>query len=136
MTTTAYLDIEVAFQTKLNGISGKPDIDYEGTKPYIPVLGTRYWRTTHFPANTRQVTADGLREHTGFYQVDIFAPSGKGLKVILNDMDSIASAYDTSTSITGNSQKVSIQGVTRTRVIQDDAWLFGSVKIQYLAYSY
>lgn len=136
MSTTAFFDIEAAFQTTLNGISGKPTIDWEGFKPYIPTLGTRYWRTTNIPTTTEQITTGALRQHKGFYQVDVFCPLGKGVKQAMNDMDLIAGTFDTTTSLNSNNTKVQILGVSRTRVLQDDSWLVGSVKINYICYSY
>jgi len=81
--STTFFDVEVIFQTALDGISGKPGIDFEGQKPYQPQLGTRYWRTNHQPSVSTQVTADGIKQHTGVYQVDIICPTNKGLKKIM-----------------------------------------------------
>lgn len=137
MTTSAFFDIEVAFQSKLSGISGAPFIEYENTKPYTPTIGTKFWRTNHLPGPTVQVTADALREHTGIYQVDVIVPPGKGLNDLLTDLDKIAGAFDTTTQLNYNNTKVQIQGVSRGRVSQEDnGWTFGFVKISYVCRSY
>jgi hypothetical protein len=137
--TTPFFDIESAFQAKLLTVSGAPsaaNIDFEGTKTYTPVLGTRFWRTTNNAANSSQVTADAMQLHTGVYQVDIITPVAKGLKSILNDMDAIQYAFNTVTSLNANGTKIIINGVGRTRVTREDSWLYGSVKILYNCYSY
>jgi hypothetical protein len=136
MATTTFFDIESAMQTKLNTISGKPYIDFENAKPYTPTIGTRFWRTNNIAGNTTQVTADALRFHTGIYQVDIIVPSGKGMAIILQDMDKIASAFDVVASVVINNTKIHITGVSRSRVTREDSWLYGFVKIAYNCYSY
>lgn len=134
--TTAFFDIEVAFQTNLKAISGAPAIEFEGMEPYYPDIKTLFWRTTNLPIKTEQVTADALRMHTGIYKVDIIAPIGKGLKQILQSMDSIASKFDTVDSIESNNTKVQINGVSRSNVSREGASLYGFVKILYTCYSY
>ena len=137
MATTAYFDIESALQTALNSISGKPYIDFEASPVYTPTVGTKWWRTTHIPTLTEQVTADGLRKHTGIYKVDVIIPhKGKGLKIMLNDLDTIAGVFDTVTSLVSNNTKVQIDGVTRGQISREDSWLYGFVKILYTCYSY
>lgn len=134
--TGRFFDIEVAFQTALNAISSKPFIEFEGMKPYIPALGTRYWRTNHIPVNSDTVAVDGLIQNTGLYQVDILCPTGKGLKQMMTDMDLIADAFNTVVSISSNSTKVQLLGVSRGRVTREESWLFGFVRINYICYSF
>jgi hypothetical protein len=134
--TTAFYDIEVAFQTTLNNISNKPFIEFENLEPYKRSLDVRFWRTTNMPTNTVQVTTDGLRMHTGVYKVDIITTVGKGMKDMLQDMDAIASVFDTVTSIVSNNTKVQINGVSRSMVNREESVLYGFVKILYTCYSY
>lgn len=134
--TTAFFDIEVAFQTALNSISGKPFIEFENTLPYNPTVNTKFWRTTHMPINTVQVTADGMRQHTGIYKVDVIVPTGKGMKDLLQDMDKIASKFDTINSISSNNTKIQINGVSRSTATREETQLYGFVKILYTCYSY
>ncbi len=133
---SAFFDIEVAFQTALKNISGAPYIDFEGTKPYVPVIGTPYWRTNHLPGSSTTITTDALVQNNGIYQVDLIYPEGKGLKDIISAMDKIADTFNSPISITANSTKIQLIAVGRGRVVREPSWLFGFVKINYICYSY
>ncbi len=134
---SAFFNIESAFQTALNSVSGKPYIDFEGTKPYVPVIGTKYWRTNHLPGSSQTITADALVQNNGVYQVDLIYPAdGKGLKDILTDMDKIADAFNTPISLTANNTKIQLIAVGRGKVQTEPNWLFSFVKINYICYSY
>lgn len=134
--TTAFFEIETAFQTKLAGITGAPHIDFENNIPYTPTAGTRFWRTQNDAGNTKQITLGGLRQHQGVYTVDVIVPNGIGMKVILNDMDSIASMFDVPNVLyDANGVKVQVIGVSRGKVLRDESWLVGFVSINYICYS-
>lgn len=133
---SAFFNIESCFQTALNAISGKPYIQFEGMKPYKPVIGTKYWRTNHLPSNSDLVTVDGVIQNTGLYQVDLLYPVGQGLKDILTDMDKIADKFNVLTSLTLSNTKVQLLGVSRGQVVQETSWLFGFVRVEYICYSY
>jgi len=132
--TTAFKDIERAIQGKLAGILGAPDIDFEGVE-YTPTLDNKWWRLTFLAGNTQKVTIGGLRQHTGIYQVDIFVPVGDGLGNLIDDMDLIASTFDTNDTIDKDSVKVQINGVSPGQRVREDAWMHGILKINYVCFS-
>ena len=130
-----FKNMEIALGSKLDTISGKPAIHWENGQVYIPVVGTRFWRPTNLPAGSQLMTASAVQKHIGIYQVDVFVPVEKGLSVLMADLDSIYSAYNTVLSLAGGSHNVDILGVGRGRVTREDAWLRGFISIEYMCYS-
>lgn len=132
---TALSNIRIALDTKLNGISGKPYIQFENMKDYTPNLGTKYWEAYFRPARTERQTFDGLKKYEGFYQVDINVPLNQGAKILLADSELIYAAFNEQ-SLTQGSSKIRIQSVTSGRSNRDENWFSGFMEIWYVCYDY
>ena len=77
--STIFADISSALDSRLNNLAGSSPIAWENTV-FTPVKDTLYLRPTILPALTTQAAlgTSGIDEYIGIYQIDIFAPSGKG----------------------------------------------------------
>lgn len=129
-------DIEVALQSKLASITSPPYINWENDMEYKPTIGTRFWRPTHLPAHSVLANANAMQKHSGIFQVDVFVPIGKGMKVLLQDLDTIYSAYNSVTSLTAGTTRVDILGVGRGTVVKEQTWTRGYIQINYMCYAY
>lgn len=132
---SVFLDIESALQTKLDSIAGHPKIQWENVDTYEPVSETRYWRPTHLPKPSELATAGGLQKHQGVFQVDVFVELETGVGQLMQDLDLIYEAYNTTSSLQANDTKVHITGVGRGRAEREEQWYRGFIEIQYICYS-
>lgn len=131
-----FFDIETALQTKLNDIAGHPYIHWENSDKYQPVIGTRYWVPRTMPERSEMVTVGALQKHQGVYQIDVYVPANRGLATLMQDLDTIYTAYNTVLSLTVNTTRVDITDIGRGRTIQDKSWCVGFIEIYYTCYAH
>lgn len=133
---SVFRDIQAALDTKLNTISPKPPIAWEN-KTYNPVKGTLYIRPTNLPGDTVQAgLGDSGEDSTiGVYQVDVFAPGGKGKKAAVDQADTIADLFKRGSDLTYNGRTVRIQSVSRGSARNDSGWYMLSVIIAYYSFT-
>jgi len=126
-----FTDIQKALEVKLASISGAPAIVWENTK-YTPSMGTKYWRPTLLPAASQLASVDALQKHQGIYQVDIFVTPEKGPKLLIDELDKIYAAFNTTLSLTSGSTRVDILGVGRGSGRNEGAWYTGFIGMYYM----
>jgi hypothetical protein len=131
-----FFDIESALQKKLNSVVNHPRIVWENDVDYKPILGTRYWRPTNLPLKSELASTGALQKHQGIYQIDVFATANKGVAAIMDDLDSIYTAFNSVISLDVNGTRVDILQIGRGRVVQEASWCRGYIEISYMCYSH
>src|SRR5688500_2679958 len=134
--SSIFSDMEIALQTKLNNIPSHPYIQWENDQVYRPAKGVRYWRPNNLPLRGELAGTQGLQKHQGIYQVDIFADAEKGLNVLMNDLDSLMTAFNTTESLYQNNTRVDILNIGRGKVVIDQSWCRTYLEIYYMCYGY
>lgn len=109
--STVFTDVSAGLDKHLNDMAGKPPIAWPNDA-YTPVKDTLYARPINLQGNTFAETENDRTN--GVYQIDIFAPSGKGKKEAMDMADVIADRFKQDTEITYNSQTVRIQTCSLT----------------------
>jgi hypothetical protein len=120
-----------ALRSRLNTLPSAPPIAYEN-QPYTPQTGTLWLRESFLPATTVPFTvADGgSLDHSGIYQVSVFAPADGGAAEGQLVAESVATHFARGTQIgQGRVQAVSID----TPVVEDGWWMI-PVSVRYRAF--
>ena len=133
--TTTFSDISAALDARLNTLTGSAPIAWPNTV-FKPTKGTLYLRATHLPVATEQAGLgnSGVDEYLGIYQVDVFAPTGKGRGASESKADIIANHFKRGTDLLYNGVNVRLGDVSRNAgTIDDDRYLI-SVSINYMAH--
>lgn len=133
--STIFFDIQSALNTKLSAISGHPKIVMENDKEYEPSIGTRYWQSRIINARADLLTASMNQKHTGTFHIDVYVPANTGLKQLMNDLDTIYTQFNTTTSLTSGSNKIEIASSPRGDTIIQGAWCRGYIQIHYICYA-
>ena len=131
-----FLEMEAALQTKLNSIAGHPTIHWENDDAFERVSETRYWRPTNLPIRAELATTGALQKHQGIYQVDVFVDAETGVGQLMQDLDLIYEAYNTTQYLQQGNTKVNILSVGRGRAERDQAWFKGFIEVYYMCYSH
>jgi hypothetical protein len=129
--TTYFYDIRAALDARLNTLSGLPDTQWPN-RLHTPTEGTLWIRPTVVPGGTRAATFDS-DWHEGIYQIDIFAPIGKGAGVSDALRDSLADHFKPGTELISNSTTVRCIRVSQRVARTEGAWYHSIVEISYLA---
>jgi len=133
--STVFADISSALDSRLNTLTGQSPIAWENTA-YIPVKDTLYLRPTILPALTIQagLGTSGLDEYVGIYQIDIFAPAGKGRGEAEIKADAVADHFKRGTDLSKNGKTVRLGDVSRNSGIKDEDRFIISISINYMAH--
>ena len=133
--STVFADISSALDSRLNTLTGQSPIAWENTA-YIPVKDTLYLRPTILPALTIQagLGTSGLDEYVGIYQIDIFAPAGKGRGEAEIKADAVADHFKRGTDLSKNGKTVRLGNVSRNSGIRDEDRFIISISINYMAH--
>jgi hypothetical protein len=133
--STVFADISSALDSRLNTLTGQSPIAWENTA-YIPVKDTLYLRPTILPASTIQagLGTSGLDEYIGIYQIDIFAPAGKGRGEAEIKADAVADHFKRGTDLSKNGKTVRLGDVSRNSGIKDEDRFIISISINYMAH--
>ena len=133
--STVFADISSALDSRLNTLTGQSPIAWENTA-YIPVKDTLYLRPTILPASTIQagLGTSGLDEYVGIYQIDIFAPAGKGRGEAEIKADAVADHFKRGTDLSKNGKTVRLGDVSRNSGIKDEDRFIISISINYRAH--
>ena len=133
--STVFSDISAALDARLNSLSGSAPIAWPNTV-FKPTKGTLYLRPSLLPVSSAQIGlgSAGLDEHAGIYQVDVYAPSGKGRNEAETKADSVADHFKRGTDLTYNGVTVRLGDTSRNEgLIVDDRFVI-SVSINYSAH--
>ena len=133
--STVFADISSALDSRLNTLTGQSPIAWENTA-YIPVKDTLYLRPTILPALTIQagLGTSGLDEYVGIYQIDIFAPAGKGRGEAEIKADAVADHFKRGTDLSKNGKTVRLGDVSRNSGIRSEDRFIISLSINYMAH--
>tara|TARA_R110002095_G_scaffold212958_1_gene202884 strand:+ start:332 stop:748 length:417 start_codon:yes stop_codon:yes gene_type:complete len=133
--STVFADISSALDSRLNTLTGQSPIAWENTA-YIPVKDTLYLRPTILPALTLQagLGVNGIDEYIGIYQIDIFAPAGKGRGEAEIKADAVADHFKRGTDLSKNGKTVRLGNVSRNSGIRDEDRFIISISINYMAH--
>lgn len=136
---SAFFDIDAGLNKRLTEVPSRPtnaNIAWENIK-YDPILGTRWWRPTNMPAESEVSDFSMLQKHQGIYQVDVFQPTtSKGTAALLRDLDNIYATFNTVLSIHEGDSRIDILGISKGRIVREDNWCHGFIKINYVCYSH
>lgn len=131
---SAFNDILSALTTKALALSLPTAWENE---EYDPAIGTLYIRPTILPASTEQagLGANGLDDHIGVYQIDVFAPVDGGRGIAVNQADAIADHFARGQTLTYNGVDVRIGNVSRGAGAREDSWYKIPVFINYQSFT-
>lgn len=131
--STFFNDIQGALRSQLNTLANKPPIAWENTN-YSPNATTLYLRATGLPGDTVQACLgdDGLDEHVGIFQVDVFVPDNKGRTTW---PDLVADHFKRGTVLTLNTTNVRITTVSINTAFKDDEFYIVPISITYQAFT-
>lgn len=131
---TYFSDISSALDSKLNEFSIANDVAVAWeNKDFEPKTNVLYLRATQIPSNTDQIgmSANGLDEHKGVYQVDILAPSGEGKGSAYMVSDQVADLFKRGSILVYNNTRVRIRTVTKEKGFRDEGRFIVPVVIYY-----
>jgi hypothetical protein len=126
-------NIQIALNTKLNGVSGLPHLVLPNTD-YTPVNGTKYVRATLLPAERALETLNDINPHEGIYQIDLYYPLKKGTSALWIMADTIKAAFDADKRLVANSQNVFVQSVNISQAVREEGFWKCYVAVNYLSY--
>lgn len=128
-----YKETQTALDARLasGSFTGSPPIAWEN-KEYKPVEGQTYLRPTNLPSGASSV---GLADDSsvlvsGFYQIDVFAPRGKGPGPALGLADEICQLFSRVRLTNGNTT-VALGVPAQQPAIPGGAWNRVSVLVPY-----
>ena len=133
--STVFADISSALDTRLNALSGNIPTAWENTA-FIPTKDVLYLRPSLLPAPTIQAAlgVNGIDEYIGIYQIDIFAPAGKGRGEAEIKADSVADHFKRGTDLSSNGKTIRLGNVSRNAGIRSEDRFIISISINYMAH--
>lgn len=135
---SVFADISYMLDTHLGGMTGKPNLIAWENRVVEPVKDELYIRPTLISGDVNQATLgeSGTDMNIGIYQVDVFAPSGKGKKEAIEMADLIANRFKRGTDLTHNGRTLRTRSVSRQVAVNDiNGWFMIPVEINYIAYT-
>jgi len=133
-TSSIFLDISAALDSRLSVMTGLPPVAWESDK-YEPVKDTLYLRPTNIQGDTIAVT-NNQDQTIGVYQIDVFAPAGKGKNESVLMADIIANHFKQDTKMSYIDQGVTVKSVSRNNISPDDnGWIHIAINVTYYAFS-
>lgn len=133
--STVFADIGAALDGRMNTLSGGSAIAWQNTV-FKPTKTALYLKPTNLPVSAIQtgLGASGIDQHTGIYQVDVYAIAGKGRNAAEVKADAVADHFKRGTDLTYNGITVRLGDTSRnTGIIVDDRFVI-SVSINYTAH--
>ena len=129
---SAFFDISAALDARLNTMVGVPSVAWPNTE-FTPVDCTLYVRPTVLMGVVERETVGATAKdwYNGIYQIDVFAPVGKGKKEGLEMADTIADQFKRGTELTYNGRTVRILGVAYSSAASGDSFTQTPVTIEF-----
>lgn len=133
--STVFSDISAALDSQLNTLSGSSPIAWQNTV-FKPAKSNLYLRPSLLPVSSAQIGlgSAGLDQHTGIYQVDVYAPSGNGRSQAEVKADSVADHFKRGTDLSYNGVTVRLGDTSRNQGLMVDDRFVISVSINYSAH--
>ena len=126
-------DITKALRDHLSTMANVPAIATEGVS-FTPTTGTPFIAEFALGGNQNAPTLRGHDAYIrGVYQVTVNTPKGSGKWQLLQLTDSIMNHFNKSLVLTRNGVKITITSVSRSAIIQGDAWQSVAVSVYYTA---
>lgn len=134
--STIFSDVSAALDARLNTLSGSDPVAWPNTI-FNPTKGVLYLRPSLLPVSSAQIGlgASGLDEHTGIYQVDVYAQAGKGRNEAETKADSVADHFKRGTDLVYNGVTVRLGDTSRNEGLTVDDRFVISVSINYMAHT-
>ncbi len=128
-------DTQAALDTRLNTLSGSTPIVWPNIK-YVPVEGTMFLRPTLLPAKSERLQVNGtVQKNSGIYQIDVFSELNRGVGPILDKMDTISDFFKSQLILSHGINFILIREINQLPIVTLDAWIKGSVQVNYVCYS-
>ena len=134
--------IESALLNRLVALNLSPALPVQlpNVKFTIPTVGPNvgWLRGTFLPADSVEIAIayDGMNQHYGIFQVDVFYGLGGGELAPGRIASAIMGWFPRGTKLTKDGFTVEIKRLPfRGRLISDDPWIMIPVSITYLAYA-
>lgn len=132
--TAPFKNIRIALDTKLSTLPGSNTFAWENIR-FKPTLGEMFIRPTLLPARSALLDIDSNQQNLGIYQIDVIGPVNVGMAAILDKLDEIYTHFKAVNTLESNGIEVHIKSVSMLRAIKDEAWLIGSLEVNYNCYS-
>ena len=131
---TDFSEIQIALDSRLNQMPTQIAIAWENTQ-FTPVKDQPWARPTvmNGPSSTVNIT-NGNILRPGIYQVDLFYPSGKGTKDLMNKLDELFTLFKDSPYLTVGETTVIVRSISITKKSIDTIWVTASLKIIFESY--
>lgn len=129
-----FSNIENALNTRLATVPALPTVQWPNTK-YQPIENTSFIRPSVLPASTNLETLNGGEAFGGIYQVDVFAPSEKGVNNINKILDDIADTFRSNKSLVVDTTTVYIQAISKGIAEREEAWFHSFIQINFICHS-
>lgn len=130
-----FFEIESALQQQLHNIPGSHRIIFDNVDNYKPQSGVRFWRPTNIPIQSETKTFGGVQKVQGFYQVSVFTSTDDGLKDLLNDLDAINDAFNSTRPLLCGGFSIHTYERTIGKVFYEKNWTHSYIQINYACYS-
>lgn len=132
-TMSRFIDIQTAFDTKLDELSGLFTIAWPNTA-YEPVIGETYLEPFILPAASARMTLAGKQENPGIYQINVYVEAEKGSKEALDIADFLYDHF-ANLDLSKNDTCISVNQIEISQAQRIDSWHVLSVSIYYTSYS-
>lgn len=130
-----YNDIRVALDSRLNALSGLPDVDWENVG-LDPVSSEEWVQARLAPAQTRPAVAgpNPTERYNGTYLINIFWPSYEGPKQAEDLARRIKEQFPPGDVLTNNGVRVRIRYSEQQQAIQDPPYYQIPVVVSWYAF--
>lgn len=129
----SFRDIQIILDTRLNAIKGALPVAWENVA-LEPVLGSPWLRPTLLNAPSSTLDFNYHQENPGVYRIDVFYPLKNGHRDLMDKLDEIYNHFKAIPTLTLNQTVVYIQNVSMLPKVIDDAWIMGSLDVNYTNY--
>ena len=128
--------IRAALESNLSSITDVPSIAYENV-PFTPTTGENYIKVTFLPTSRRPAVRglDPQQRYDGVFAIDCYVPEGAGPAAADTLAKNVMDAFEATTTLTHNSQSVSIDYAERMTGVHDSPFYFVPVSIGWYAYN-
>jgi hypothetical protein len=135
---SVFINISTALDAHLEVMVGKPALIAYENRNVEPIKDALYIRPTLIAGEVVQTTLgeSGQDRNMGIYQVDVFAPSGKGKTASMAMADLIADHFKRGTDLSSGGTTLRIMSVSRQVAFNDsNGWFMLPVEINYIAFT-
>lgn len=129
----SFRDVKLILDSRLNVISGDLPVAWENTI-YVPEVGIPWIRPTLINGPSNDIDLNSHQLNPGIYRVDVFYPLGVGERDLFDKLDEIYNHFKSVSVLSSGDTIVNIQAVSVLPRLVDDAWVMGSLDINFVNY--